>query len=616
MFLELTLVLLTITLIIYLLFPINNKNKLIKINNKFKTICHLLENKSLNDCCTNALRYTKNNKIETITYKKYFKLCQNVANSLKYLGLKKGDKIGIIGHNSPEWFYSHMGAMMLGCIPVGIYTTNTKSICEFISTETNLKLLIAENIELYNKFEDYIMSSNNYKLSVIYNDKNINYDKQMINWNDFLNLSPKNDNIKINCKSNDIATLIYTSGTTGNPKGVVITHKNIMSCLKYSIELFIDVDSKNNDIILELCKEKIISYLPLNHIAAQLVDIYLSISICSCVYICNMKEEKIPEVIKREKPTIFLGVPRIWEKIDEGINKKLKNMSHIEKILFKICTNVPYLNKVLLNKIGLGKCKLLYTAAAPLNKNTRKSLENKGIILHDIYGMSETTGPMSISAPKMKKKNSVGKILPNIQIKISTDEKNKGEIMVKGDIVSSHYYNMPKRNDEWMGTGDLGYVDKDGFLFLKGRSKDIIITSGGENVSPIPIEENIKTELPIINHVVVIGDDKKFITALIVLKTDEESNKLTDDVIQYLSNNGSNSKTLEEAYNDKVVLNIIQKGIDEANDNTVSRVSKVKKFKLLKNHFSIDNGELTPTLKVKRSYIVKKYKNEIDEMYK
>lgn len=613
---ETILISLIIIFIFYLSYSRNKKRKLLKINNEYKTICHLLESKSTSNCCIDALKYSKNNTVKTVSYKKYFSICQKVANSLRYLGMKKGDKIGIIGYNSPEWFYAHMGAMIIGCIPVGIYTTNTSTICDFIGKETNLKLLIAENVELYKKFEGYILEKNDFKLTIIYNDKNIKDYNKMTSWNKFLKLALEDDYVNITCNPKDTATLIYTSGTTGSPKGVVITHENIMSCLKYSINFFLKGDEINKDAILEMGKEKIISYLPLNHIAAQMVDIYLSIAICSCVYICNMKQEKIPEVIKREEPTIFLGVPRIWEKIDEGIDKKLKNMSHIESIMFGICKNVPYLNKILLNKMGLGKCKLLYTAAAPLNKSTRKSLEDKGIHLYDIYGMSETTGPMTISLPKVNKKGSVGKIIPNIEIKISDDESNKGEIMVKGKTVSSHYYNMKERDDEWMGTGDLGYIDKDGFLFLKGRSKDIIITSGGENISPIPIEENIKTHLPIINYVVVIGDDKKFITALIVLKTDEDSDKLTDDVIQYLSNNGSNVKTLKQASDDKVVLDIIQKGINKANDIAVSRVGKVKKFKLLENHFSIENGDLTPTLKIKRSNIVKKQKELINEMYK
>jgi long-subunit acyl-CoA synthetase (AMP-forming) len=385
------------------------------------------------------------------------------------------------------------------------------------------------------------------------------------------------NNLIFTPKLNDVATIIYTSGTTGMPKGAVITHKNIMNSVKKCLEMYSPIKSKTR-----FYKENIISYLPLNHIAGQILDIYIPISSVSTVWFADKDALKgsLPITLKEVRPTIFAGVPRVWEKIGDELNKGTNKMGFIGKIIKSIYP------KRILKEAGLEKCKLYITLGAPISHIARDKLKNFKITLYDIYGMSETTGAISISTPDNYKNSSVGK--PIMEIKISRDK----EILVRGNNLFKEYNGDKEATQNafsngWFKTGDIGYIDTDGFLYITGRKKEIIITVGGENISPLPIEERIKEYFGnMIEHVVVIGEKKKYLIAILNIKPNkkEQIELMLKDALYFI------------------------------NKKAQSTTHQIKEFLIIETPFEIGK-ELTPTYKLRRNFINENYKENIEKIY-
>lgn len=580
----------------------NNKiinNKKIDRLNTNKSILHsfkIISNKYKDNIALKVYRDT--NWIE-VTYKQYYQNCLRFATSLEK-NCGKGN-VGIIGFNSPAWFYSYLGTLLCHSIPVGIYNTSSPEIIEHIIDECKIKVVVLEDSVQLDKFK--LISNKDLKLIIMYatpTEEQLKLGEKMgiqiVSFVEMMNNVGKVElkDFKPNLEQNEtkVATIIYTSGTTNMyPKGVEITYGNIINSLSSTVN---EINQSQLDV--KMGEERFVSYLPLNHIAAQLMDIYMPIVTAGCVWFANKSALKtgssLIDTLTSAKPTIFIGIPRVWEKIVEGIESNLNY-----GILSPLVKTITPCN-LILKKIGLNKSKLNITSTAPMSENARDKLLKYGINLYDAYGMSETTGLVSISLPGQQKPGSVGKVMCGLKLKLAPDD----EILIKGDSIFEKYRNQPEETlkafdrDGWFCTGDLGKLDANGFLYIVGRKKEIIIGSGGENIAPVPIEEKLKDNLDCAEHVVVIGNKRKFLSVLIVLKKD----------------------TLTKYIKTKKMRNKINKQIDIALERTnrtcPNNASKIQKYVVLNNTFTI-NKEITGTLKLRRSYIETTYKKIIDKLY-
>ena len=596
------------------------------------------------------------------------------------LGLNKFESVAIMGFNSPQWFISDIAAIFAGGIATGLYTTNNIGQCQYIINNCNAKIIVLENEKLLNKFLKINNNNNLGNVSTIivwdddkcvekYNDNNNNKKLKVITWNKLINYYGNIDidkynkiinNRQYNLYPNNCATLIYTSGTTGNPKGVMLSHDNLIWTIKTTllsqkhINWWNKNENKNNS---KYKKHKIISYLPLSHIAAQCLDIYGPLLIAynggdGCIYFARNDALKgsLITTLKFVQPNIFLGVPRVWEKIEEKMRLIGKNGNIFVKIISKYSKKIGLIgaynksfdgnkkiplfynliNKLIFStiksKLGFNNLELAITGAAPIKLSTIKYFHSLNIILIEAYGMSESNGLISMGLPYFNKIGCVGPPLLGINIIINNNNNNnnnnKNEICVNGRNIMMGYLNNIKKTNEtfcnnyYLKTGDIGKINnKLNILYITGRLKELIITSGGENIAPVPIEDYLKSILNCISNCILIGDKKKYLTLLITIKTiNDQSIKLNHDSLQI----DINCKTCIDAKKSIIWQKYIKNGIKTYNENTkqcISRAQKIQYFKILDKDFSINSGELTDTMKLKRNVIIEKYKHIIDSMY-
>jgi long-chain acyl-CoA synthetase len=411
----------------------------------------------------------------------------------------------------------------------------------------------------------------------------------------------------------DLATLIYTSGTTGPPKGVMLSHEN----LAWTSQTLWTLGGRRTG-------EVMLSYLPLSHIAEQMCTLHMAATGGHTIYFAE-SIDKVPENLKDARPTVFFGVPRIWEKFHAALAAKLAETTGAKKRLVEWARKVTrevnikrdrsepvpkpldlqyqLANRLVISKIkqalGFDRAAELFSGAAPIAADVLEFFSGLDLPIHEIYGQSEDCGPTSCNLAGKTKLGTVGPPIPGIEVKLAED----GEILVRGPHVFLGYYKEPEATaealtkDGWLCSGDLGAFDAEGFLSITGRKKEIIITAGGKNIAPKNIEAMIK-QSPLVGEAVVIGDRRKFLSLLVTL--DEAA-------ARKLEPSGDLTKS-------PAIRSAIQAKIDEVNQ-TLARVEQVKKFSILPLPFGIDTGELTPTLKIKRKVVAQKYAREIEAMY-
>ncbi|KAM9223832.1 long-chain-fatty-acid--CoA ligase ACSBG1 [Leptosomus discolor] len=601
----------------------------------------------------NALASKKNGKWEKITFSEYYCLSRKAAKSFLKLGLERFHSVAILGFNSPEWFISAVGAVFAGGIVTGIYTTNSPEACHYIADDSKTNIMVVENRKQLDKIMQIWNRLPHLKAVVLYKDSVPERRPNLYTMEEFLELGDDVsdttlDDIINSQKPNQCCVLIYTSGTTGKPKGAMLSHDNITWTSAHC--------SRAGDMQpAEVQQESIVSYLPLSHIAAQIYDLWTGIKWGEQVYFAEPDALKgsLINTLKEVQPTSHMGVPRVWEKIMEKLKDASAQSGFMKKKMLSWamslslernlnCSSSSDLKQFwtrladhlvlakIRNALGFSSCQKHFSGAAPLNTETLYFFLGLNITLYEAYGMSETTGPHCLSGPYIYRQHSCGKPAPGCRVKlVDEDTEGNGEICFWGRTVFMGYLNMEDKTKEafdedgWLHSGDLGKLDEDGFLYVTGRIKDLIITAGGENVPPIPIEDAVKKELPIVSNAMVIGDKKKFLSMLLTLKsvldpdTSDPTDILTEQARDFCQKTGSKATKVSEivATRDQAIYQAIQEGINKVNMNATNRVHCIQKWIVLPRDFSISGGELGPTMKLKRLTVLEKYRNEVDSFY-
>ncbi|XP_078533834.1 long-chain-fatty-acid--CoA ligase ACSBG2-like [Lissotriton helveticus] len=596
-----------------------------------------------------AMAVKRDGRWETTTYLQYHQQCRAAAKSFLKLGLERFHGVGILGFNSPEWFIADVGAIMAGGFPAGIYTTSSAEACQHVASNSEANILVVENHHQLEKILQVQDQLPHLKAIVQYQDELKQKGPNLYTWKEFMQLGSsvpdaELDGIIASQKANQCCTLIYTSGTTGQPKGVMVSHDNLTWLVKIIGKY---TDLRENELV--------VSYLPLSHVAAQFFDLWLTMCFGGTTYFATPDALKgsLIDVLKEVRPTQFFGVPRTWEKMQAALQAMGLKSSFVARTVsyeargHGVAANLNKMNgsnptplqehvseNQLLKKIqtglGLDRCVMCSTGAAPITKETLDYFMGLNLPIMELYGMSESSGPHTASIPSSFRSTSCGKTVPGCRSKIHMPDKDgNGEVCFWGRHVFMGYLNMVEKTKEafdeegWLHSGDIGKFDQDGFLTITGRIKEIVITSGGENVPPVPIENALKEEVPIISNAVLIGDKRRFLSMLITLKCTMDPNTLqpgddlTPDAIQFCQQLGSDAKLVSEVVRSKdpAIYKAIQEGLDRVNQRAVSNAQRVQKWTILEKDFSIDGGELGPTLKLKRPVILTLYEKVIDEFY-
>lgn len=595
-----------------------------------------------------ALKTKANGEWKTYTWSQYYEACQKFAKSLISLGMEPFKAVNVIGFNSPEWFIANNGAIMAGGLSAGIYTTNTPEACEFIAKHSEGVVVVCDGVLQLKKFVEIAGNLKDLKALVVYNVTQVPQDLSckipIHTFDDFQklgqNVSDADLQSRIDAqKPGNCCTLIYTSGTTGNPKGVMISHDNATWTAKNSSQAFGGLTPD----------DRFLSYLPLSHIAAQMLDIHGPMMCGATVFFAQPDALKgsLGASLKECRPTIFFGVPRVWEKIAEkmqalgrqtqGLKKKIatwakqKGSAKSDLAQYGNSGGAPCgygcAHKIVLSKIhdalGLSECRAAFTGAAPIARETLDYFASLDIPVYELFGQSECTGPQTMNIPGKWKIGTAGCAISSTEMKIVRETQ---ELCYKGRNIMMGYLKEDGKTKEtvddegYLHSGDCAKIDDDGFMSITGRIKELIITAGGENIPPVIIEEKIKENTKALSNVMVVGDKRKFLAALYCLrvKMDDDGNpldELDEQALLVAKDIGSAATTVTQAKACDKFTEYFNTTLKLANENATSRAQNVQKWVILDKDFTIPGGELTPTLKLKRRVVDEKYSAVIEELY-
>ena len=571
-----------------------------------------------------AMRIKTDEQWHTRSYQEVGETVRQIARALLGLGVQPGERVGIFSQNRPEWTLVDFAILAIRAISVPIYATNTKHQAAYIVDETEMAILFTGSQENYDKILAIADRSPSLKHIIAFDDADTISGEASQHLSQFLALgADKTADAEIDARlaaaeSDELATIIYTSGTTGEPKGVMLTHANIYHQFKAMDGQF-DVGPGDRS----LC------FLPLSHVYERTWSFYVYACGAENNYLANPKE--IIAAMSEVKPTVMVSVPRLYEKIYATAIHGLNQGSTLKKKIFHwsigVGTRYQYTlkeqdkagaglslqhklaHKLVLSKVQtvVGGSKNFFSAGgAPLAQAIEEFFFAAGLLVCEGYGLTETSPMVTFNTPKAFKFGTVGKLIPDCEVKIAED----GEILVKSPSVTQGYYNKPEATaeafrDGWFHTGDVGRFDEDGFLLITDRIKDLIITSGGKNIAPQKIE-TVYAKDHFIEQFIAIGDRRKFISALVVPNF--------EPLEAYAKENGVAYRTREELVENPTILAMYQERIGSRSAE-LAPYEQVKAFVLLPAPFAQETGELTPTQKIKRKVVAEKYAAQIEVMY-
>ena len=572
-----------------------------------------------------ALSY-KNSSDEWIsqTWSEFYNSVQSISKSLIASGIEKNDKVSIYSYNRREWVECYAATQLINSAAVGVYHTCSSSEVEWIVNNSDSKIIFVGNNPGDNGEKDkmpvhrlnHILDKLSAVETVVLLDgiEKIDGDK-IITWEEFIDKgkSIELDNVMSRMETindDDTASIIYTSGTTGNPKGVELTYKN------FEFEL---------DCLISFLKydqgDKFISWLPGAHVFGQALDNHYWIRTAMHMYIADNPLNTV-DIAKELQPRLFISVPRIYEKVFSNLKSAIES-----KAILKIGLKIPGLKNVFKKKLqaaaGFGNLKFAISGAAPINPEILSFFQTLDIPLYEGWGLTETTAGATLNYWNENNKiGSVGKVFPNTDIKVAED----GELLLRGANIMKGYYKNPEATsqdivDGWFHTGDVGKVDDDGFVFITGRKKEIYVSSSGKNIAPLVIEETMKS-IPLVSQCFLVGDRRKYCSALFTLdvsvilrdKINVDIAKIPKDPAQQIKMLEEHSYSLSDFTDNNEVFSELEKEVNKLN-NEFSNPEQIKKFSILPRDFTIDDGELTPTLKIRRKQINENWASEIESMY-
>ncbi|HUG35755.1 MAG TPA: AMP-binding protein [Candidatus Limnocylindrales bacterium] len=565
-----------------------------------------------------------------ITWREYGERAKEVGLGLCALGLRPGDVVSIIADNCPEWLYTDMGTLAVSGVTNGIYTTDSASQIAYIVNDSGTRFFFAENEEQLDKILEVRDRCPQLVKIFVYDMEGLHgfHDDQVMPFAKLRELGAAHarehpgafDEMVEIARPNDLAILVYTSGTTGPPKGAMLSHRNILFQLDYSDFL---TEPREGD--------QQLSFLPLCHVAERTFTVFNPLRTGATV---NFAEsiDTVPDNIREVAPALFFAVPRIWEKFYSAVALRMQDATWLGRVAYgwaiglgmrvaekRLAGQTPSRGLRLLHRIadylvldnlrrsmGLHRARGAATGAAPIAPELIKWYLALGIDMREVYGQTENTGLATAMPPDRVKLGSVGVARPDTEVRLSP----AGEILLRGPHVFLGYYGKPEQTaltvvDGWLHTGDVGVIDADGFVTITDRMKDIIITAGGKNVTPSEIENQLKFS-PYISDAVVIGDKRRFLSCLIMIDHETVAQFAQDHNVPF-----TNFASLCRA---KEVQDLIEGEVERVNKR-LARVETVKKFRLIEQILTPEDEELTPTMKLRRTYVNKKYRDLVDAMY-
>jgi long-chain acyl-CoA synthetase len=570
----------------------------------------------------------------TITWNDWLARARDIAHALVATGFQQGDVASVLSNTVPEWNYADMGILCAGGVSSGIYPTDSAKQVEYLVNDSATRVIFVEDDEQLDKILEVRGRCPTLMQIVVFDmDGLADFSDPMVmsredfmaKGRDFGAANPTVFEQRLAARApKDLAILVYTSGTTGPPKGAMHSHHNVCFQMRNCMSL---------DALTWQEGDERLSFLPMCHVAERVAGCYYSIA-TGCTMNFAESPETVPENIREVQPTLFGAVPRIWEKFYSGVMISLKDATLLEQWAYKQAIGVGYRMAdvrlaggkpslalrvafqaaywlVLRNVrklIGIDRCRWLFTGAAPIAPDLIRGYLAIGMAMYEVYGQTENGGLATCMPADRIKLGTVGKPVPYGEVMIAPT----GEILIRGRHVFMGYLNQPEKSaetvdkDGWLHTGDVGTIDNEGFVKITDRMKDIIITAGGKNITPSEIENLLKFS-PYISDAVVIGDRRKFLTCLIMIDADNVMKFAQDNNIPF-----TNYASLCRA---KDVQELIWQEIERVNEN-FARVETIKSFRLIETELTAEDDELTPTMKLKRSFVNQKYKELIDDMYR